>query len=237
MDHPLDEALAILAPYTSHVEILSDGLHDLLSDCTPCSDYPFAYSVHAPASDVNIAAVNERMRNASIAVLGDVMAVCARIGASHLVVHPGYSPYDQVHTRSYKSLIHSLDELSLLKEEHGVQVCVENMGGWDCCHFRTPAFIPELTGRGLAFALDCGHAHLNGNLDAFLTAGNYCHVHLHDNIGTSDDHLACGAGTIDFSGLVQRLPQDASLVIETRELAAADRSIGYLSSMIHGEHS
>jgi sugar phosphate isomerase/epimerase len=237
MDRPLKEALAILAPHTSHIEILSDGLHDLLSDSTPCSEYPFTYSVHAPASDVNIAAVNERMRRSSIAVLSDVMAVCARIGAEHLVVHPGYSVYDQVHGRSHESLMRSLDDLTLLQDEHGVKVCVENMGGWDCCHFRTPDFLPELSERGLAFTLDCGHAQLNGNLDAFLNAGMYCHVHLHDNGGTSDDHLACGDGTIDFSGLVSQLPKQVSLVVETRELAAADRSIGFLSSIMNGEHS
>jgi len=235
IDHPLAQALDTLAPRTSHVEILSDGLHDLLSDSTPCSEYPFSYSVHAPSSDVNIAAVNECMRSASISVLGDVLAASARIGAEHLVVHPGYSPYEQVRDRSFSSLLHSLDDLARLQEEHGVRVCIENMGGWQCCHFRTPAFLPELAARGLGCTLDCGHARLNGNLDEFLAAGGFCHVHLHDNGGESDDHIACGGGTIDFSGLVQRLPQQATLVVETRELIAADQSLVYLSTLMNGE--
>lgn len=232
IDSPLDLALDILAPRTSHVEILSDGLHDLLSDSTPCSEHPFSYSVHAPCSEVNIAAVSERMRSASIAVLGDMMAVSARIGAEHLVVHPGFSPYEQVRVRSYASLLHSLDELSRLQEEHGVRVCIENMGAWECCHFRTPAFLPELAARGLGCTLDCGHARLNGNLDEFLTAGGFCHAHLHDNGGTIDDHLACGAGTIDFPNILEKLPHRATLVVETRELAAADQSVGYLSPLM-----
>nr|WP_320160368.1 sugar phosphate isomerase/epimerase family protein [uncultured Methanoregula sp.] len=235
IDHPLDTALDTLASRTSHVEILSDGLHDLLSDCTPCNEYPFSYSVHAPCSEVNIAAVSERMRSASIAVLGDVLAVSARIGAGHLVVHPGFSPYEQVRDRSYASLLRSLDELALLQEEHGIRICVENMGAWECCHFRTPAFLPELTTRGLGCTFDSGHARLNGNIDEFLAAGGFCHVHLHDNGGTIDDHLACGAGTIDFYGLMKKLPQQATLVVETRELAAADQSTGYLSSLMQGD--
>ena len=236
IDQSLDQALAILTPRTSHVEILSDGLHDLLSDSSPCSEYPLSYSVHAPCSDVNIAAINERMRSASILVLGDMLAVSARIGAEHLVVHPGYSPYEQVRDRSFSSLLQSLDDLTLLQEEHGVRVCVENMGGWECCHFRTPAFLPELSSRGLGCTFDCGHARLNGNLDEFLAAGGYCHVHLHDNCGSEDEHAACGDGTIDFPGLVPRIPREATLVVETRELAAADRSTGYLSSLLHGEN-
>jgi len=235
IDQPLDTALEILSPRTSHVEILSDGLHDLLSDSTPCNEYPFTYSVHAPCSDVNIAAINERMRNTSILVLGDMLAASARIGAEHLVVHPGYSPYEQVRDRSFKSLLRSLDDLARLQEEHGVRVCIENMGAWECCHFRTPSFLPELTTRGLGCTLDCGHARLNGNLDGFLAAGQFCHVHLHDNGGTSDDHLACGTGTIDFSAMAHRIPSQATLVVETRELLAADQSIRYLSSIMNGE--
>lgn len=235
INFPLDQALDTLAPRTSHVEILSDGLHDLLSDNTPCNEYPFTYSVHAPCSDVNIAAINERMRSASVSVLKDMLAASACIGAKHLVVHPGYSPYEQVRDRSYGSLLHSLDELTWLQEEHGVRICVENMGAWECCHFRTPAFLPELAARDLGCTLDCGHARLNGNLDEFLAAGEFCHVHLHDNGGTTDDHLACGTGTIDFSDTLQRLLPQATLVVETKELLAADQSISYLSSLMNGE--
>lgn len=234
IDHPLETALETLASRTSHVEILSDGMHDLLVDSSPCREHPLSYSVHAPSSDVNIAAVNERMRSASISVIGDVLEVSACIGAEHLVVHPGYSPYDQVRDRSLSSLLRSLDELARLQEEHGVRVCIENMGGWECCHFRTPAFLPELVTRGLSCTLDCGHARMNGNLDEFLDAREFCHVHLHDNSGHTDDHIACGDGTIDFPRLVERLPRHATLVVETRELAAAELSLSYLSILFLG---
>jgi sugar phosphate isomerase/epimerase len=235
IDYPLDTALETLAFRTSHVEILSDGLHDLRVESNLCSEHSFSYSVHAPSSEINIAAVSERIRSASVDELGDVLSICNHIDADHLVVHPGYSPYEQVRDRSFSSLLHSLDDLARLQEEHGVRVCVENMGGWECCHFRTPAFLPELASRGLGCTLDCGHAQLNGNLNEFLAAGDFCHVHLHDNGGTIDDHIACGDGTIDFLSLWKRFPQHATLVIETRELAAADRSLTYLSSLTDGE--
>src|SRR5690606_35049915 len=118
---------------------LSDGLHDLRRESGTCSDHSLSYSVHAPSSEMNIAAVSERIRTASLEDLGDVMAICNRIGAKHLVVHPGYSPYVQMWNRSYYSLLHSLDDLVRLQDEYGVLACVENMGAWECCHFRTPS--------------------------------------------------------------------------------------------------
>lgn len=235
MDHPLNEALDTLVPRTGHVEIMADGPHDILSDPALCNRYSCSYSVHAPTSEINIASVNERMRRSSIEVLSDVMETCSSIGARHLVVHPGYAAYEQVRDRSQASLVRSLDDLAILQDEHGVIACVENMGAWECCHFRTPDFLPDLTSRGLGFALDVGHARLNGNLDVFIAAGGYCHVHLHDNGGTSDDHHACGSGTIDFPRIMTRLPRKTTCVIETRHLADADRSIAYLSSLTNGE--
>ncbi|MDD5144201.1 sugar phosphate isomerase/epimerase family protein [Methanoregula sp.] len=237
MDRPLEAALETLAPRTGHVEIIADGPHDILADPGVCSSYTCSYSVHAPTSEINIASVNERMRQSSVAVLGDMMAACAGIGARHLVVHPGYAAYEQVRDRSFASLLRSLDELSRLQEELGVCTCVENMGAWECCHFQTPAVLPELQSRGLGFVLDCGHARLNGNLDAFLATGQCCHVHLHDNGGTNDDHDACGSGTINFPSILDQLPGYATLVIETRELAAADHSLVYLSSSKNGARS
>jgi len=109
------------------------------------------------------------------------------------------------------------------------------MGAWECCHFRTPSFLPELTSRGLHCTLDCGHARLNGNLDEFLELGNFCHVHLHNNDGKGDDHGACSDGTIDFPGIWNKIPQTTTLVIETRELASADQSLRYLTTLNQGE--
>jgi len=234
MDIPLEKALAALSQRTTQVEILADGLHDILTDTRPCCEYPLSYSVHAPTSEINIASINERIRQAAVEVLSDTMAACARIGAGHIVVHPGYSPYTQVRDRSHSALLRSLDDLAFLQEEYGVRVCIENMGQWECCHFRDPAFLPELSSRDLGCTLDLGHAQLNGNLAGFLAAGGFCHVHLHDNRGTNDDHAACGEGSIDFPVAMTQLPHQAVLVIETRELDAADRSIAYLSTLKNG---
>ena len=234
IDLPLNRALAALSDRTTSVEIMSDGLHNLLDDATACAEHPFTYSVHSPSSEINIAAIGERIRVASLDVLEDHLRVCTKIDASHMVVHPGITSYDQVRSRSYHSLLRSLDQLECLQEEYGVRICIENMGGWECCHFRSPDLVPELVSRDLGFAFDCGHAQLNNNLDTFLSQKNLVHVHLHDNNGLNDEHSACGDGTINFPYVLQRLPEDAELVIETRDLTTVDRSIVYLERLGQG---
>jgi sugar phosphate isomerase/epimerase len=231
IDKPLDTALATLAERVNRVEILSDGLHDLIMDSNPCNEYSLTYTVHAPAAEINLAAINERMRAASVNVLADLMPICAAIDAKRVVVHPGFTSYAEVRNRSSSALLRSLDDLVNLQEEHGIPLCVENMGAWECCHFRTPAFLPELTRRGLGFTLDVGHAQINHNLKAFLKIGKFCHIHLHDNCGECDDHLGCGQRSIDFPAIVRYLGPGMTRVVETRELAAADESIAYLRAL------
>ena len=61
----------------------------------------------------------------------------------------------------------------------------------------------------VGFCLDTGHqsAFSRASMDIWLDElESYIqHLHLHDNDGTADDHLAIGRGRIDFQGLLTRL--------------------------------
>ena len=83
----------------------------------------------------------------------------------------------------------------------------------------------------IGFVLDVGHARLNNNLEEFARNGRPCHVHLHDNGGTNDDHAACGTGTIDFAALLPLLPVSASRIIECSDPAAYEKSVAFLSAI------
>ena len=105
-----------------------------------------------------------------------------------------------------RALNRSLSDLATIQQDVNVRLALENMGAWDICFFREPGFLARLADGGLGFALDVGHAHVNGNLGPFLEEGGAIHVHLHDNCGNRDDHLACGEGSIDFRRVLQVLP-------------------------------
>lgn len=231
MHRPLCDALETLSQETGLIEVLSDSLHSLFLYAEVCASFDLRYTVHAPTTDLNIALEHERMRRASIQVIKDLVGVCDRIGASVLVVHPGVCMDPRLMAASERALRRSLDDLSRLQEACAVTIAVENMGSWPCCHFRDTSLLPVLDDLGLGFVLDVGHAHLNGNLGAFLRDGTPVHLHLHDNRGTMDEHAACGSGTIDFSAVLAAAPPSATMVIEVQDAGAVRPSLAYLNGV------
>ncbi|MDI9633016.1 MAG: sugar phosphate isomerase/epimerase family protein [Methanolinea sp.] len=229
LDRPLPEAFGLIVELTDTVEIFADAAHDILDygEClSPCRG--ISLSVHAPTADINLASTREPVRMASVAL---VSAVCERagdLGASAVVVHPGISPWPGQEEVSRSALSRSLDDLARVQEEVGVRVAVENMGSWEMCHFRDTGLLPEIAGRGLSFCLDVGHAHLNNVLDRFLSLATPCIVHLHDNCGSTDDHLPPGRGSMDYPSLLGRLPAGVPWILEVPDIGMVEQGLAYV---------
>ncbi|MDD3092090.1 MAG: sugar phosphate isomerase/epimerase family protein [Methanoregulaceae archaeon] len=228
MDMGLFEALEILSERTDTIEILSDARHDLLYESESCASFNLSYTVHSPTTDINIASCRETLRNASIDLLQEVCQKAGEIGARCVVVHPGFSPWLEMHDKSYDALRRSLVDLAVVQEEHGVPVAIENMGSWEVCHFRNPSVLPVLEEAGLSFCLDIGHAHINGVLDDFLALATPDHIHLHDNRGSFDDHGALGTGTMDLEHIIPRLPRNSCWIMEVKAIDDFDESMRYM---------
>ena len=230
-DLPLKKAVELIQRQTFRIEILSEGLHDLFHYSDACTGIDAEFFVHAPCSEFNLAGLNERMRTAGIQLIEDLCVICDAIRARTLVVHPGYSAWDSCREKSYDALIRSLDALAAIQQEHDVRIGVENMGSWECCHFRTPELIPELRKRDLGYVLDVGHASLNGALPDFLAAAPPIHVHLHDNARITDDHAACGTGSVDFRPVLDRIPDDVPGIVEVRTIGDYEQSRAFLEGL------
>ncbi|NLN08774.1 MAG: sugar phosphate isomerase/epimerase, partial [Methanoculleus thermophilus] len=228
MDRPLEEALGLIAGRTGLAEILSDGPHNLFRSEVVCHSFDLRYTVHAPVADINIASENEHLRRAAIRVIADLTGICDRIGAERLVVHPGHIWGEEMRGSAQAALDRSLEDLAAVQQEVNVRFAVENMGAWEVCFFREPGFLDRLADLGLGFALDVGHAHTNGNLEEFLERGGAIHVHLHDNCGNRDDHLACGEGKIDFWRVIAALPRNVTMIVEPTRFNQFEKSLEHL---------
>jgi sugar phosphate isomerase/epimerase len=116
--------------------------------------------------------------------------------------------------------VESLRQLLPTAERLGIGLMVENAEG-DDADALAPVFDALPT---VGLHLDIGHANIGAGRRSHTAsllaryAGRLKHVHLSDNKGRSDDHLAIGAGTIDWRRELRTLKAsgyDGTITLET----------------------
>ncbi len=161
-----------------------------------------AVSVHAPYTDLNIGSLNEPIYRESVRQLQICVTKAAEI-TDIVTIHPGYvSPHGRlVPDKVWNLHKEALRQIGATGIDCGVRVCLENMP-------KIPDFLcmeaDEHYGMiegvdGIYATIDLGHANTTGQLGTYLKRiGTATHLHIHDNHGRSDEHLALGSGTIDW---------------------------------------
>jgi len=221
LDRPLEEALDRLSAITSLIEVVDEGPH-FINDVALFTNYSGKFILHAPYHGMNIASPFEAIRAASVKVMTDCFVTAAEIGAS-VVLHPGYYAWVQERELADRQFRVSLQELRDAAAERSVTFWFENMGDMNFFNLRTPADLALIDGTG--FALDIGHANLNGCLPGFLET-KFSHMHIHDNDGKRDTHSAVGEGSIDFVPVMAALKRTgATSVIEVKSFEGVEKSI------------
>jgi len=200
--------------------------------------YNMSYSIHAPICDINIASVNERVREASVEEMLRTMEHANRMGISTVTVHPGI--YSMVlHGVKHLSTEYAKDSLAEIEkgaEEYGVTVAVENMPSFAIMMGQTPGELLDLIeGTDLKICFDIGHANTMGMIDECIDAfgERIANIHIHDNIGKNDDHMTIGDGAIDFVRVLSRLKgYKGNYIIESRSMESAIVSKGRLEDIM-----
>ncbi|TRM10568.1 sugar phosphate isomerase/epimerase [Lentibacillus cibarius] len=187
--------------------------------------YPFTYSVHGPMFDLNLTSENAAVRQTTLNELKRAIEIGADIGAHHVIIDPGiclYRVFDKHQAR--KRAIEAIKELQQHAKKCRQPIAIENIGHQGTALFDQEAFchlldhFPDKDMLGLV--LDTGHAHLNNwNIPEVIhaTKGHLLAVHLNDNDGQTDNHLAIGDGTIDWAPVLkalQHVPEQCSLILE-----------------------
>lgn len=183
---------------------------------------------------VTTADLTESLRRASVMEMHRSMAVAADLGARKVILHPsmaggmGAFVLDVVKGHAFDFLA----EMEAAADRLGVTICLENMFprnrlGVEPDDFREifEAF-PTLK-----MTLDTGHANIDDRrgwrlktmLEQF--GRRIGHLHISDNQGRVDDHLAVGQGTIDFTDVVRRLKKAGFDDTVTLEVFDADRNL------------
>ncbi|WP_457556278.1 sugar phosphate isomerase/epimerase family protein [Candidatus Pyrohabitans sp.] len=197
-------------------EVILEG-HHLRDDYSVWREMLDSYSmelnVHAPFADLNIASMNRRIREESMLQIKDAIEAGYSLEAELVTVHSGrLSPYSMWFPDRAKELnLLAIEELAEWAQEHGLLLCVENMPGYEGALLSRLEELSELLEKfsrdELGITLDVGHAATCGDAVAYVEELNHriANLHLHDNRGKDDEHLAVGEGIIDFRGIFSRL--------------------------------
>jgi sugar phosphate isomerase/epimerase len=190
-----------------------------------------AITVHAPYADLNLATLNYPIWRESIRQV----CTCIRQASQwtdRVTIHPGYlSPVGKIMPeRAWQQQKQALGEIGSIASDHSVLACLENMIGIREYLCRMPE---ELAGmvegiEGIGITIDIGHANTVGRVREFLPyLSAASHLHVHDNHGVSDEHLALGAGTIDWDLVGKCIARDYSgiIVVEGRSLEEGKGSL------------
>jgi sugar phosphate isomerase/epimerase len=165
-------------------------------------------TVHLSYVDLNLAALSPTARAASVERIRGGLAYAHAVDASCGVLHSGfhYLRHPMVDPLVDQALTASLQAL----EGSTVQIVMENLALGADDYLRGPEQLRErVRAHGLRVCIDVGHAHVEATRDGETSIAAYLdtlgddvtHLHLHDNHGQRDEHLPCGAGTIDYPAL------------------------------------
>ena len=218
-------------------EIIDEGFHKLDNKLIKSlielsSTRRIRYAVHAPFSSINLAEVDQNLCNRFIRFMLNSLKKAYKIEASIWVVHPGrFTPFSYYFPEEgWKAHLRSLNLLAKEANNLGIQMVVENMVGGFAL-FLTINDGVKIVGNvdNVGICLDTGHAHITGNLEEFLDKlPRIKHIHVHDNHGEKDEHLAAYDGSINWSIFLKKLEvmgYNGWIVAENYQLSDAVKTL------------
>ncbi len=240
---PFKEAAEHVLPHFEHWEIISEADHflpdikDELRELLETTN--LKASVHAPFSDINLAAFDNATRKYSIDLLGEIFRIASELNIDVVTIHPGVigpiQYYDKL--RVEKVQRESLETLSSHSDEYSCAIALENMPDMRYATCKTAEEIERmLDGLDIGMCFDIGHANTTGQLPEMCRLQSlFSNVHIHDNNGEKDKHFPLGEGSIDFREVISLMSSySGNYIIEAKsvDMESALGSKRYLEAIL-----
>lgn len=183
--------------------------------------------LHAPFAELCPAAIDPLVREVAKRRFLQAAALAKRYGAEKMVVHSGFIPL--VYYPEWFAPQSAAFWREFLNDVDGLTLCVENVMETSPDALRQVA--EQVNDPRLRICFDVGHAFCqSGELAPWLDAlAPYSsHVHLHNNHGSSDEHLGLPDGTLDMAAVIRQLEALAPQATYTLEVRSARASVEWL---------
>lgn len=175
--------------------------------------------VHLPFRQP-LATTVERIDEANLAYLDELLGECATLGARKAVVHVTVRAPGQVDTADVVGarLLPAMERVAAAGEDRGVEVCFENVGNVGGVALDA---VGGLTAQAdLPLCFDVGHAYMehgNAAIGEFLAVhgDRVSHLHVHDARDRGDTHIPVGSGEVDYGVVADAIPGfDGTVTVE-----------------------
>ena len=187
---------------------------------------PPRLSVHGAFLDLNPTSWERLVADATMFRFNQSYQAAAELGADRVIFHSCFVPNFNFLT-GWAPRVIDFYERFLADKDGSIQVLMENV-----MDPQPEAFAEAASGishPAFGICLDIGHAHCYSKASVLEWAETLApwirHVHVHDNDGTRDAHLALGDGTVGFDQIAGVLPKDASFTIECSRIDPVLKSI------------
>ena len=201
-------------------------------------------TVHAPFFDLSPGAMEPLVREVTLQRLTQSLQAAHQLGAHLMVVHPGYDRwrYPKLAAAWTALAADTLAPLVTMAASCDCRLALENI--YEATPDTLLALVECLDSPWFGHCFDIGHWRLFGDVpqEQWLAkiAPRLLHLHLHDNLGQSDDHLPVGEGIIDYAPLLRTLaamPTAPSCTLEAHNPMELQRSLANLAHLCAKELS
>jgi sugar phosphate isomerase/epimerase len=168
-----------------------------------------AITLHAPFMDLAPGSPDPLVRGVAVRRFEQVLAIAAILEPRTVVCHSGYGARRHRYLKDvwWKNSVEVFAGVASRLSQVGARLMIENVYEDEPGEL-SPLF-DELGEECIGFCLDVGHQAAFGHapLSEWLDVlgDRIGQIHLHDNRGEWDDHLALGTGGIDFEWFFGRL--------------------------------
>jgi sugar phosphate isomerase/epimerase len=199
-------------------------------------DHSLRLTLHGPFLDLSPGSPDPAVRELTRKRFEQLVRAAEFFHPSLIVCHAGYDWKRYSHLRDVwiENSLSTWKWLAEMTAGVGAVLMLENV--YERGPEEMASLFAALASRGVGFCLDTGHQAAFGStpLVEWVDAlGPYLgQLHLHDNLGRWDDHLALGQGNINFEGLFRALPKilerPPTVTLEPHREADLQPSLEYL---------
>jgi len=200
------------------------------------SNYGIRTTFHAPFLDLSPGGFDIKVREITLLRMRQILELAGIIHPKNIVVHPGF---DNLRFQGFENVWFENSVLTwntIIKDlpYKDISVVIENV--FEENPFSLINLASKIDSKNFKICFDIGHFNVFGKITLSKWINSIkpylAELHIHDNNGTTDEHMALGDGGINFKALfslINNIGKDLIITIEAHSKDNAIKSLEWLT--------